>query len=96
MLFRSITAIQNFFNIEQWQFSQPININQLQLEIANTEGVQAVADLKIVNLTTKDGDYSVYEYDMIAATKNNIIYPPMDPAIFEVKNLNTDIVGSAL
>ena len=60
VLSNCITTVQNFFNIEQWQFSQPININQLQLEIANTEGVQAVADLdrKSTRLNSSHTDIS--------------------------------------
>ena len=89
-----ITAVKNFFNIDLWQISQPININQLELEIVKIEGVQSVANLEIVNIT--DSGYSICEYDISSATKNKIIYPPIDPAIFEVKNPNIDIKGKVL
>jgi len=96
VLTNCISSIQNFFNIDNWQIGQPINIGQLQLEIANNDGVQSVANLDIVNLTIDDGNYSIFSYDINAATKNNIVYPSIDPAIFEVKNFSTDIKGSAL
>jgi len=89
-----IDAVKNFFNIDLWQISQPININQLELEIAKIEGVQSVADLEIVNII--DSGYSICEYDLKSATKNKIIYPPIDPAIFEIKNPNIDIKGRTL
>ena len=38
-------------------------------------------------------DYTVYSYDIKGATSNNVIYPSLDPMIFEVKYLNTDIQG---
>ncbi len=91
-----IAAVQEFFNIDTWQFSQPINLSQLELQIAQVQGVQSIPNLEIVNLVTVDGsgeDYSIYEYDINAATNNKIIYPPIDPAIFEVKYPNTDIRG---
>jgi len=96
VIYNAITAAQNFFNIDYWNFSQPINVNQLQLEIAKVEGVQSVVEIKITNKTTVDGNYSSIEYDIAAATKNNIIYPPIDPAIFEVKYPSGDIKCSVL
>jgi hypothetical protein len=96
VLLNCITAIQNFFDIDNWNFSQPINLSQLQLEIAKTDGVQAVANLTISNLTALDGNYSSVQYDIASATKNGVIYPSVDPSIFEVKYPNTDIKASAL
>ena len=57
------------------------------------EGVQTVNDVKIINKTTDDGSYSVYAYDIDAATQNNVIYPSIDASIFEVKFPNNDIKG---
>ena len=96
VLSNCITAVQNFFNIDNWQFSQPINLSQLELEIANVEGVQSLASIEVVNLTIDDGNYSIYQYDITAATKNKIIYPPIDPAVFEIKYPNTDIKGATI
>jgi len=91
-----ITSVQNFFDIDFWNFSQPINISQLELEIAKIEGVQSVANVTIKNLTINDGNYSPVEYDIVSATKNKIIYPSLDPAIFEVKYPDVDIKGTCL
>ena len=41
----------------------------------------------------KDSGYSKYKYDLQAATINDIIYPSLDPCIFEVKYPNVDIKG---
>jgi hypothetical protein len=94
VLSNCIQTIQNFFNIDQWNFSQPINTSQLMLEIAKVDGVQSVVSLDIVNKTTQDGTYSSVQYDIPAATKNGVIYNSIDPAIFEIKYPNSDIVGS--
>ena len=37
--------------------------------------------------------YSGNMYDMIAATKDGVIYPSMDPSCFELKFPATDIEG---
>jgi len=96
VMLNCISAAQSFFNIDEWSFSQPININQLELEIAKTEGVQSVPSLKIKNLTVLDGNYSPVEYDIANATKNNIIYPSVDPSVFEVKYPESDIKCSVV
>jgi hypothetical protein len=96
VLLDCITAVQNFFNIDIWNFSQPINLSQLQLEIAKVDGVQSVIDVKITNKTVLDGDYSPIEYDIQAATKNGVIYPSVDPSIFEIRYPDSDIHASAL
>ena len=73
-----ISTVQDFFSIDQWNFSQPINLSQLQLEIAKVDGVQSVANLDVHNLTTLDGNYSSVSYDIASATKNGIVYPSVD------------------
>jgi len=96
VLSNCISTVQDFFNIDRWSFSQPINLSQLSLEIAKVEGVQSIANITISNLSTTQGNYSAVQYDINAATKNGIIYPSVDPSIFEVKYPNSDIRGSVL
>jgi len=92
-----ITTVQNFFDITKWEFSQTINLSNLRLEIAKVEGVQSVISLSITNLTpltTNGGNYSPVAYDIDAATNNDIVYPSLDPSVFEVKYPDQDIRGS--
>jgi len=93
VLANCITLVQNYFDINNIQFCQPINLSRLQLEIAKVDGVQSVTSLKIKNLTIVDGDYSPYEYNIEKATVDNIVYPSIDPSVFEVKYPTKDIVG---
>ena len=53
--------------------------------------LQTVKNLKVESKF--GGSYATYDYDIEGATKNNIIYPSLDPMIFEVKFPNTDIEG---
>ena len=57
------------------------------------EGVQSVTDIKVKNLTIDDGNYSPVAYNISIATQNNIVYPPKDPSVFEVKFPDSDIKG---
>lgn len=93
VLANCITLVQQFFDINNIQFCQPINLSRLELEIAKVDGVQSVSSLKIKNLTARDGDYSPYEYDIAKATVDKVVYPSIDPSVFEVKFPSKDIVG---
>jgi len=91
-----IKKVKDFFIIDKLSFNQPINISQLELEIAKTEGVQSVIDITFKNLTIDDGVYSPYEYNFQQATLNKIIYPSLDPSVFEIKYPDNDIRGACL
>jgi hypothetical protein len=88
---RCITNAQNYFNIDNWQINQPIILSNLYSSIDAVEGVQTVKKITITNLTGESNGYSKYSYDIVGANINNVIYPSLDPAIFEVKYPNTDI-----
>lgn len=91
-----LTEIQNYFNIDNWTFNKPINISEIELILANVEGVMSVPSVKIHNLCGGDGNYSPNRYNIDDATKGKIVYPSLDPCIFEVKYPNKDIKGRAL
>jgi hypothetical protein len=88
-----INEIRNFFQIDKWTFNQTINLNELELVIANVEGVSSVPKLHISNKCR--GQYSINSYNIDAATKDKIIYPSLDPCVFEIKFPNSDIKGRA-
>jgi len=93
-----LTEMQNYFNIDNWTFNKPINISELELILANVEGVMSVPSVKISNICRSDNNenYSPNRYNIDAATKGKIVYPSLDPSIFEVKFPNKDIKGRAL
>jgi hypothetical protein len=88
-----INEIRNFFQIDNWSFNQTINLSELELVIANVEGVSSVPKLHIKNKCK--GQYSTNSYNIDAATKDKIIYPSLDPCVFEIKFPNSDIKGRA-
>jgi hypothetical protein len=47
--------------------------------------------LKITNKC--GGKYSPNSYNIDSATKDKIVYPSLDPSVFEVKYPNSDIKG---
>ena len=99
VLARCISAIANFFAVENWDINEPIIINDLMLEIGQVEGVQTVNKLEIVNKYKHvDGsDYEDYIYSIADATDTQmgVIYPSLDPCIFELRYPDRDIIGNA-
>ena len=89
-----ITELQNYFNIDKWTFNKPINISEIELVLANVEGVMSVPSIRISNLC--GSPYSPNRYNVDEATRAKIVYPSLDPCIFEVKYPNKDIKGRAL
>jgi len=97
VLARSIDVISSHFTIDNWAINQPIIISDLVYKIGSVEGVQNVSSLSIFNkYQFQDGaDYAEYKYDIPAATINNVVYPSLDPSIFELRYPDTDIIGNA-
>ena len=93
VLLKCIQYIQQYFKIDNWQINQPIILRDLYIGLDNIEGVQTVKTVNITNKTDVTLGYSQYAYDISAATLNNVVYPSIDPMIFEVKYPNTDIKG---
>ena len=93
VLLSCISAVKTYFNIDRWQFNEPINISDLTTTIAAVDGVQSVQNLLITNKWKLSNNYSGNKYNIESATKNGIIYPPVDPAVFELKFPNNDIKG---
>jgi hypothetical protein len=88
-----ITELKNYFSIDNWTFNQTINLSEVELMIANIEGVSSVPMLKITNKC--GGNYSSNSYNIDAATKSKVVYPSLDPSVFEVKFPDSDIKGRA-
>jgi hypothetical protein len=88
-----ITSLQEYFNRDNFQINQPILLKTLFVMLDKIEGVQTVKDLKFTNKTGISQGYSQYAYDIEGATQNQVIYPSLDPSIFEIKYPNQDIKG---
>ena len=88
-----ITAFRQFFNINKWQMNQPIILRDLYSTLDRVQGVQTVKNITISNKAGVASGYSAFGYDINGATIDGVVYPSIDPSIFEVKYPNTDIKG---
>jgi hypothetical protein len=93
VLLECIAELKNYFNIDKWQINQPIIISEISNIIAAVRGVQTVEKVELENKNGLSLGYSQYKYDFDGATKKGVIYPSLDPSIFELKYPNTDIKG---
>jgi len=93
VLLRCIDLLKRLFEIDSMQINMPLNISNLMTELDKVEGVQSVSKFEIINLFDLTKGYVGNLYDIETATKNNIVYPSLDPSIFEVRFPNADIKG---
>src|SRR6056300_1664766 len=102
VLLRCINALKEYFNIDNWRINEPIQLSKIYVLLDQVDGVQSVVrpnkdgigGLQIYNKF--NGNYSPNKYSINNATKNGVIYPALDPSIFEVKFPNSDIRGQVI
>jgi len=96
VILNCVDKLKDMFSIDKWQFNQPIILADIQTELFSVEGVQSVVNVEVTNKWQTSDGYSGYIYDIKAATKEGVIYPSLDPCIFEIKYPNQDIEGRAI
>ncbi len=106
VLFRAIQKVKEFFSPDKWQMNQPIVLTDLAYQISLVDGVVSLVppevnnprkDLILIENKHKASDnYSGNVYDMDTASRDGIIYPSLDPSIFELKFPNSDIEGKVV
>jgi len=93
VILSSISKLKEFFAIDKWQVNQPIIYGDIYNILLSVTGVQTVTAVRIKNLNDELAGYSDVYYYIESSTKSGIIYPSLDPAIFEVKFPDNDIKG---
>ncbi len=90
---KCISSLTEFFDINKWQINEPILFKDIFILLDKIQGVQTVKNVEIVNLAGESLGYSQFSYDIIGATIDDVVYPSIDPMIFEVKYPTQDIKG---
>lgn len=96
VLIKCISNLKDYFNIDRWQINQPIIKSEVINVITNTPGVQNTVSVTMTNKFDTEQGYSGNQYDLDASTRNGIVYPSLDPSIFEIKFPNSDITGQVI
>ena len=85
---------QSTFGLTQSEVS--ITSDRFRNLILEVKGVQSIEKLEFTNKSGTALGYSQYKYDFPGATRKGVIYPSLDPSIFELKYPNTDIKGKVV
>lgn len=88
-----LVAIKDYFTIDKWGINAPIILSELYTLVNSIKGVQSLKDIKIVNKSGEINGYSKWGYDITGATRDGVVFPSLDPSIFEVKYPDIDIFG---
>jgi len=96
VLTNCIDSLQSYFDIDKWQINEPIIMKDIFVRLSKIEGVQIVKNIVISNLTGESLGYSNFAYDTTSATIDDVLYPSLDPMVFEVKYPNQDIIGKVV
>ncbi len=89
-----IAKLKTLLSNNRMQINAPINISNLMTSLDQVDGVQSVVNFELSNKA--GGSYSANKYNITNAIKNNILYPSLDPCIFEIKYPNNDIRGRVI
>ena len=91
-----INELKAQMQVQKWQINQPIILRDVYKTVENVKGVQNIKTLDVVNKAGVEQGYSQYAYDLKGATLGGVIYPSLDPSIFEVKYPDVDIIGKVV
>lgn len=92
-LARCILSLTDYFNTGNREINEPLILSEISSLLDSVDGVQTVKKIEVVNKSGIANGYSRYSYDIKGATLNGVIYPSLDPSIFEVKYPELDLLG---
>ena len=104
VLFKCTDALRTYFKIDKWQINQPIILSDIVSELLSIEGVATVVEpsgqtteikqlIVIKNLWDPSLGYSGNIYNISDSIIDSVLYPSVDPAVFEIKYPDTNIMG---
>lgn len=93
VILKCIDKLIKMFDPDKMEINNPILISKVYTELDQVDGVQTVQNIKFTNLYDRNQGYSGNVYDIETAMRNGILYPSLDPSIFEIKYPKRDIQG---
>lgn len=96
VLLKCIQRLKELFHNNNMQINAPIILSKIYTELDKLDGVQTVSKIDIYNQYEEAKGYSGNQYDINTATRSGIIYPSLDPSIFEIKFPDRDIKGKTI
>tara|TARA_R110002073_G_scaffold147608_1_gene300349 strand:- start:10807 stop:12663 length:1857 start_codon:yes stop_codon:yes gene_type:complete len=91
VLVQCIQALKQQFHIDNMSFKSAVYMKDIYNTIANVQGVQSVINVKVRN--NFGSEYSSHRYNIDDALYNEVLYPSLDPSVFEILKPDSDIKG---
>ena len=96
VVLQCIDRLRILLHNDRMQINGPLDMSAIVADLDRLEGVQSIPNFGFSNLYKPESGYSGNEYDISKSIKNNVLYPSLDPCIFEIKYPNADIKGKAV
>ena len=103
IILKCVEKVKQYFDIDKWQINQPIILADVAYEISLVEGVNNIVppaqnnpeeNLIIVeNKFDTSKGYAGNIYNIAESIRKGVLYPSLDPSIFEVRFPDIDIQG---
>ena len=103
IILKCVEKVKQYFDIDKWQINQPIILADVAYEISLVEGVNNIVppaqnnpeeNLIIVeNKFDTSKGYAGNIYNIGDSIRKGVLYPSLDPSIFEVRFPDIDIQG---
>lgn len=91
VILQCLERAKQLFDNDKMSINAPIIISRITSELDRIPGVQTVQDIQFENEIDTNAGYSGIVYNVKNAIRNGILYPSVDPSIFEVRFPNRDI-----
>lgn len=88
---RVLSRLIELMSNDKRQINEPLILSNLRSELDSIKGVQTIEEIEVINLFDQTLGYSPVVYDVKTATRSGVVYPSIDPMIFEVKYPKTDL-----
>ena len=95
VLLKTSQAVADYFRKDRFTINQVIDLNNLSVTLDRVDGVKTVKSIRVFNKAGQIDSltYSNLKYEIQSAIRQNVIYPSLDPSLFELKFPNEDIKG---
>lgn len=91
VILRTVSRLIEIMDNDKRQINEPLIISNITSQLDLIPGIQSISKIELVNLIDQNSGYSGNVYDIKTATRGGVVYPPMDPSIWEVKFPKVDL-----
>ena len=88
---RVLSRLIELMDNDKRQIGEPLILSNIRGELDSISGVQSIENIEVINLIDQNQGYSGIVYDVKSATRSGVIYPSIDPMIWEVKYPKSDL-----